>query len=226
MRWMLGALGCVMPAQSIFCRLWLRRRNSSRAVAPRLSTRSPIATLLSSRFPTPIAHGDMVCLLACLRLRLRMNPGLRAPATTLRSKYSYLLLYLCINTTPHETRPPKVHALLVTRAVACRTGALGWSAAKLGVPEAKLGTSVHVSCGLEVCLWKHGGDKQLEMQLHAGRTVASPRVWVYLPGTTHPGRAPPTVQGADHVAWTAGQGRGRKVFGCSPCHRSARKAPR
>lgn len=73
-----------------------------------------------------------------------------------------------------------------------------------------VGTNVHVSCGLEVALWRQGsgsggGSRHVELQLKAGRAVDSPRVWIHLPGTSaikDAGRAP-SASGVVDVTWVA-----------------------
>lgn len=59
-----------------------------------------------------------------------------------------------------------------------------------GVLAQLVGTNIHISCGLEILFWTvvkrrtiQQGGNQLEFKLHAGRTVACPRVWVHLSGT-------------------------------------------
>ena len=73
-----------------------------------------------------------------------------------------------------------------------------------------VGTNVHVSCGLEVALWRQGsgsggGSRHVELQLKAGRAVDSPREWIHLPGTSaikDAGRAP-SASGVVDVTWVA-----------------------
>eukprot|EP00929_Paragymnodinium_shiwhaense_P077100 TRINITY_DN39684_c0_g1_i1.p2 TRINITY_DN39684_c0_g1~~TRINITY_DN39684_c0_g1_i1.p2 ORF type:complete len:123 (-),score=14.70 TRINITY_DN39684_c0_g1_i1:264-632(-) len=65
-----------------------------------------------------------------------------------------------------------------------------------------VGSDVHISCGLEMKLWRVCNDQAVapctgavDFSLDVGRRVQRPRLWLYLPGSSEADGAAPTLQG-------------------------------